>query len=236
MLKSLASAAAMPAAKAHRYLVSFIRTNFVERDQIGGGYRLGPAALQVGLSALAGLNVVRLTAPQLPVLRDALGLTAALAVWGSYGPTNVLVEEPPTTLVINSRPGSVLPLTSTATGRIFAAFLPSSKTAQPIARELQSASLEARENFKQAVAEARALGIARSRGEFSPHIDGLSAPIFNHQAQLVAALTVSGGHGEFDTDPSGYVAKALQCAAERLSRRLGFFSTQILPKHDESQK
>src|SRR3989304_6458364 len=55
MLKVIAEAAHMPSSKAHRYLVSLIRTGFVDRDPATGHHRLGPKAVQVGVSALGSI-------------------------------------------------------------------------------------------------------------------------------------------------------------------------------------
>ena len=59
MLRDLAARAGMPAAKAHRYLVSFQRLGLVVQDSRTTRYDLGPAALQLGLSARARLDGVR---------------------------------------------------------------------------------------------------------------------------------------------------------------------------------
>ena len=80
MLKDVAAAAGMPAAKAHRYLVSFIRVGLVEQDGTAGRYELGPLALQMGLAALGRLDAVRLSAPVLVSLATEFGVTAAAAV------------------------------------------------------------------------------------------------------------------------------------------------------------
>jgi len=52
MLRDLARAANMSAAKAHRYLVSFQRLQLVVQDAATTRYDLGPAALKLGLAAL----------------------------------------------------------------------------------------------------------------------------------------------------------------------------------------
>src|SRR5438045_3373962 len=60
MLRDLASAAGMSAAKAHRYLVSFQRLQLVTQDDASTRYDLGPAALKLGLSSLSRLDAVKL--------------------------------------------------------------------------------------------------------------------------------------------------------------------------------
>jgi DNA-binding IclR family transcriptional regulator len=232
ILKSLAAASKMPAPKAHRYLVSFIRTGLVERDPGTGGYRFGPAALRIGISALSSLNIVRLAGPELGRLRDELGITIALAVWGTHGPTYVLVEEGSKAVTVNAKPGSVLPLTASATGRIFATFLSETKSADFIERELAGLTSGARKRFEQLKKEVRRYGLARSLSEYAPSIDGLSAPIFDHQDQLVAAITIIGSSGEYDPSFDGGPATALLNATHRLSRSLG----QIAPPNPSHPK
>jgi DNA-binding IclR family transcriptional regulator len=136
MLKTVAERADMQPPKAHRYLVSFCRSGLAERDAATGGYRLGPLAVRLGLAALRHLNVVQVASPTLATLRDELGFTAGLAVWGGAGPTFVRFEETNDALIISGRPGSVMPLLTSSTGRVFGAYLPRSVTEAYIRKEL----------------------------------------------------------------------------------------------------
>ncbi|MCB1966488.1 MAG: helix-turn-helix domain-containing protein, partial [Candidatus Accumulibacter sp.] len=52
MLRDLARNAGMPAAKARRYLVSFMRMGLVEQDANTGRYDLGEFSLELGLASL----------------------------------------------------------------------------------------------------------------------------------------------------------------------------------------
>src|SRR5215831_9212993 len=60
MLRDLAANAGMTAAKAHPYMVSYVRLGLVEQDRSSGRYELGPLALQMGLVTMRRLNPVRL--------------------------------------------------------------------------------------------------------------------------------------------------------------------------------
>src|SRR3569832_902371 len=64
MLRDLAAAAGMSAAKAHRYLVSFQRLQLVVQDDSSTRYDLGPSALKLGLASLSRLDAVRLARPR----------------------------------------------------------------------------------------------------------------------------------------------------------------------------
>src|SRR6185437_4659092 len=129
MLRDLAAAAQMPPAKAHRYLVSLTRMGLVEQQEETGLYDLGGFALDLGLSALARLEPVTASATALTELREEIGQTVALAVWANHGPTIVRWLGADTPVSASLRTGSVMPLTRSATGQAFLAFLPEQTTA-----------------------------------------------------------------------------------------------------------
>lgn len=228
MLRDLAAAGGMPAAKAHRYLVSFIRMGLVEQSTETGHYDLGGFALRLGLASLARLDVVRLATPVLLSLRDQVDETVAMAIWGNYGATVVRWEEARRPVTVNLRTGGVLPLLTSATGRVFAAWLPQEQT-----RELLRAELRAQARNPQATgprtpeeaqalfAEVRKRGLSRVEGGLIPGVAAFSAPVFDHEGRLALALTALGHAGVFDSAWSSPVAAALRAAAADLSRRLG---------------
>ena len=87
MLRDIAKGASMPAAKAHRYMVSFMRIGLIEQDSASGRYDLGGDALELGLAGLGRLDPVRLAGPILEDLCEQIQETVALAVWGTHGAT-----------------------------------------------------------------------------------------------------------------------------------------------------
>src|SRR5829696_7522071 len=119
MLRDLAAAAGMSAAKAHRYLVSFQRLQLVAQDAISTRYDLGPAALKLGLASLSRLDAVKLARERITLLIEEIGHTLALAVWGNHGPTIIHREESPQAVTVNLRLGDVMPLLTSATGQCF---------------------------------------------------------------------------------------------------------------------
>ena len=118
MLRDLAAAAGMSAAKAHRYLVSFQRLGLVQQDSQTTRYDLGPQALKLGLACLSRIDAVKLARERIGPLMLEIGHTLALAVWGNHGPTIVHWEESPRAVKVNLRLGDVMPLLSSATGTL----------------------------------------------------------------------------------------------------------------------
>jgi DNA-binding IclR family transcriptional regulator len=227
MLRDLALAAGMPAAKAHRYLVSFARMGLVEQDDATGRYGLGPFALQLGLAGLARLDPYRLAQPALADLSAALDQTVALAVWGNHGATIVRWLESSQPVTASLRTGAVMPLTRSATGRAFLAWLPAAQTAKLAREEL---ALNARsglapasaEDLARLVEQTRRHGIARAVGDMISGVSGLAAPVFDCNGTMVLALVSLGYSGAFDATWEGVIAVALRASAQKLSARLGF--------------
>jgi DNA-binding IclR family transcriptional regulator len=229
MLKVLAAAAGMPPSKAHRYLVSFARTGFVDSDPVTGRYRLGPAAVQIGLSALSGLDAVTLSTEAMVKLNGELDETVVLAVWGSHGPTVVRLEESSRPVTINARTGSILPLLSSASGQVFCAFLAPSIVAGPLKAELaanrksgDARLITSEEEAKTLLAEVRRRGLGRVSGEMMAGVSALSAPVFDYRGYPATVLTAMGARESFDARWNGKVAETLKREAQRVSRTLGF--------------
>lgn len=225
MLRDLAAAAEMPAAKAHRYLVSFARMGLVEQQADTGLYDLGSFALELGLGALARLEPVTIAGPALAELREETGQTVALAVWANHGPTIVRWLGADTPVSASLRVGAVMPLTRSATGGAFLGFLPTQTTQPFVKRELaeharQGQTPTTREEVDELIAQIRRRGFART-SEFIPGIGGMAAPVFDHTGAMALALVALGYSKPFDT-AFEEVSTAVLRKAETLSRRLGF--------------
>lgn len=227
MLKDIARRATMHPAKVHRYLVSFIRQGMVRQDASTGYYMWGPLALDIGAAALRSVSFIRVAAEEAGILRDKAEVTVAVAVWGTHGATVVLVEEPRKTVVTKSQLGSVLPLLTSATGRVFAAYLPESATKGMIEAELKELKkrhgkrARSLEYYKRLLSEVRQNGVGRALGDFSPGIHSLSCPVLDHKDAIVGAITVLAPAGEFDPAVRGPVAKLMRQTTAKISHALG---------------
>jgi DNA-binding IclR family transcriptional regulator len=224
-LKDIAKAAGMTTGKAHPYMVSFLKVGFVTQTS-AGHYELGPLALQLGLSRLQRMDPVKEASPLLEMLAHNTGQSVALVVWGNLGPTIVRLEEPVQPLHVNLRTGTVMSLSNTATGRLFAAYMPPKVIERLLTEELSrqsygTASPVAHDVLEQSLTEIRKYGLSRTQGHPIPGIDALCAPVFDSTGHLVLGILVMGPAATFDSDWDGTVATPLRECALEVSRRLG---------------
>ncbi len=230
-LGELAAAAGAAPAKAHRYLVSLIRSGFVEQDPRSGRYALSSQALRVGLVALGRLDFMEVATAALFSLRDRIDETVLLAVWGSHGPTIVRWLEASRPVTVNVRTGSTMPLMTSATGLAFGAFAPKTLIDPVLDRELADAKrrgvLASRDAAEEAFERVRRRGLGHVSGQLLPGVNALSAPVFDHQGLLSAVLAALGPAGGFDDHEKGAVASALRDAARNLSARLGYLGAYL---------
>lgn len=238
MLRDLAAAAGMSAAKAHRYLVSFQRMGLVIQDPLSTRYDLGPAALRLGLASLARIDAVRLARERIDGLLAETGHTLAIAVWGNQGPTMVHWVEAPQSVPVTLRLGDVMPLLTSATGRCFAAFMGNqgrdNERIEPmVAAELVQLNnlprsglplVDVPRNPAEVLAvfeETRRRGLARVVHSLLPGVGGFCAPVFDAQGRLALGLVVLGSVATLDTEWDGPPATALLRCARQLSADLG---------------
>ena len=227
-LKELAALTGMHPGKVHRYLVSLSRTGLVEQETASGHYGLGPVAISVGLAALGTVDVVKSAAEVLPGLRDEVGETVFLALWGNGGPVIVRLEESEKAVYVNARVGWVLPVLRTATGRVFAAFLQRTETRDLIEAERSQPGVSSpgpgstMESIDRMLAEVRVIGLASVVGDLVQGVSALAAPVFDHEGKIAAVLGVVGQQQQLHVDPDSHVAQILKRTAGGLSKRLGF--------------
>lgn len=229
MLRDLARAADMSAAKAHRYLVSFQRLQLVVQDAASTRYDLGPAALKLGLASLSRLDAVKLARERVALLMEEIGHTLALAVWGNHGPTIIHWEESPQAVTVNLRLGDVMPLLTSATGQCFAAHAPKEAIAGMLKEEMARAQKQGRPDVPATQAEVRALfdevrrrGGARVVDTLLPGIVGFCLPVFDSDGHMALGMVAMGPAGSFDPEWGGAVERPLRAAAVQLSSDLGY--------------
>lgn len=220
-LKDLAREAGMNAAKAHPYLVSFGKLGLIQQDPATGYYGLGPLALQLGLISLQQVDPIRLATAELPRLAQATGHTVGVAIWGNRGPTFVRLEEGPTAVHVNMKHGTVVSVRGTASGRLFAAFLPREQVLVALAAESGQRTARLDAELQADLARIHAARFCSLVDGSVPGITAQAAPVFDGFGKMVLALTAIGPSATLSSSTKSDAARELIRAAGAISAQLG---------------
>ncbi|HBD03631.1 MAG TPA: IclR family transcriptional regulator, partial [Psychrobacter sp.] len=199
MLKDIAEAMQMHPAKSHRYLVSLIRKNYV-RKLDDGRYGLGDrvnALAALGHTELSQNNLLARLTQVANEIKDTLNCGVQIAKWFSEGPIIIQSVEPNSPISIITRIGSRMPLTTSATGQLFASYQPDAVIQPLVTAEWQSSNAAADmtekwQNFAQLQAKIRTQGYATVTGDMLMGINAITIPvILPHFANSAANLSAS---------------------------------------------
>lgn len=196
-LTRIAAACGMQPSKAHRYLVSLVRSGLVAQSPDSGLYDMGPALRRLGAESLRRMDEVGLVSQHLPGLRDRTGRGVNLSVWGDHGPVVVRWDYGSDVLPTAVRVGAIMPMLASSIGRVFLTYLPAALT-DPVlrAQERDGGVQLSRE-------EIDAVRVATLRDGFALTVDGivagvsvLAAPVFStgDALPLVVALAFPARH------------------------------------------
>lgn len=230
-LRDLAKASNMLPGRAHPYLVSFSKLGLVTQEASSGYYWLGPTAIQLGLVGLKMLNPVREAIPFAEALARETGHSVALSVWGTQGPTIVYLFDAIYPLHTNIRTGTLMSLAGTATGRLFAAYLPSKLIEEFMLEDHRRlgpdiANPLTPESVQSLLMETRKFGLSRALNNPTPGICSFAAPVFDYSGNIVLGLTLLGRSGSFEFSWDGPQALAAKNCAAEVSKRLGHTSSK----------
>ncbi|RWM45488.1 helix-turn-helix domain-containing protein [Mesorhizobium sp.] len=202
-LKEIAQRAKMPASKVHRYLASFAKAGLVRQVQRAGLYDLAKGATELGLAAMARMDLVNEAADHLERLVAETGAAGLVAIWGPHGPTVVRWQRTGSFVITSLGLGTTLPLLNSASGRVFLAYSPPILVRDLLRAEIDRAKAlrlswpdlnPNRENeIGLLVQTVRNMGYASVDGRFIPGLNAISVPVLNWQGEVEAAVTLTAG-------------------------------------------
>ncbi|MEN9360924.1 MAG: Transcriptional regulator KdgR [Verrucomicrobiota bacterium] len=216
----LARAIETPRTTCFRMLQTLAQEKLILAD--GKSYRLGPGLVRLGLKTLEGLPIRRLCVPVLRELSRSLGETVHLAILCDDRSLLLEVCDAPHSQRISSRPGSLVWLHASATGKVLLAHLDDSRRAELFSR-LEMPALTPRSLTRPELLAAQfpailAAGYAMDDEEYIHDGRCLAVPVRNAAGEVIAAIGMT-------SSPSRLPESAIAAAVSRLqegSRILSF--------------
>ena len=200
------------------------------RYMVPYAHDLGPMSLGLGQATPASTEAIRIATEAMPAISKSLGdHTLCLSVWGNHGPTAIRFEPGAQPVSAHLRTGLVTSVTRSATGRAFAAFLPTEITRSFVDEDLRlSRSSEESESvqrttFESEVELARKCGIARSANSQPSPVHGIavnafSVPLRDPEGRMIMALTVVSQAERLSPELDGEVPVRLAQAAAAIGQ------------------
>jgi IclR family transcriptional regulator, acetate operon repressor len=208
----------------HRVLVTLVARDYLQVDPVSRRYRLGPMALVLGSTYLAGLDLRTLALPRLKELSDLTGETATLSIRNDWSRIYVAQVVPDREIKMSVVVGKAFPLHAGSSSKAFLAFLPPEEQERYLAeRELTALTdrtIVDPEQLRSELAAVRARGYAVSLEERQSGAASIAAPILDQHDRPIGALSVCGPVERF-RDQLDIVPPFLLKACSELSHLFG---------------
>ncbi|NVI92770.1 IclR family transcriptional regulator [Actinomadura sp. BRA 177] len=203
----------------YRILQSLVSREMLEAGT--SGYRLGPAAVALGVSALRRFNIRNAAAPVLRRLRDQTGETTTLS--GLAGDERVYLDqfESPHEVKMTVEVGRRFPLHAGSSGRVILAVLPETRREALLARPLAALTdrtVTDEAALRDRLAETARDGVAVSRGERQADAGSVAAPLFGPDGAVAGSISICGPRHRFTPEAVDRYRTLVRDAAEEITR------------------
>jgi DNA-binding IclR family transcriptional regulator len=222
-VSEIAQATGLHKATTHRIMMTLLNGGFLERAHDGERFRLGIRVVELGLRALRGLDLRRAAFPYMQQLVERFNEACTLGVFDRGQVLLLEIVHSRYALTIGDKVGRQMPAHCTASGKVWLAFLPP-EVVEPILNAPLAAYTEKtitsparlREEFE----VVRQRRYALNDEEFEVGLRAVSAPIWDIDDNLIAALTMPGPTNRITPQRIPEIAQALVEAAEAISRHV----------------
>lgn len=225
-LPQIAAGLRLHKSTAHRLMMVLEAARYVEKSTADAKYRLGSRIMELGLSAVARLDVYELAGPHLRWLADQTGETGHLAVLRDGEVVSLLNVESRQTVRTPSAVGARSPIHCTAHGKTLLAFAPSDQVSAFLrGRSFKSytpKTLKTAARIRLELDKVRERGYAVDDEEWEMGLRCIGAPVRDNSAAVIAAVSISGPVFRMHPERIASLASLVVETADRISFALGY--------------
>lgn len=207
-----------------RMLKTLEARRIITRDPGGKGYRLGFVALSLGSAARNQIDLVRIAEPLMQELGNFARETVQMRILDGLQTLCVSKWEPERDLRVNVVVGGRRPLYA-GTGKMILAYLSRHVQDHVIATGLTpitNRTITSPEALRARLQQIRSDGYCISRGEVSDDLIAISAPVFQFDGTIAAAVNVTAPAERMPEERVQALLPMIQDMARRISRALGY--------------
>jgi DNA-binding IclR family transcriptional regulator len=210
----------------HRLLATLIAAKFVVQEKDSGKYKLGLKVFEIGYSVVKNLNIPQIAKPYLKELVEKFNETINLAVLDGKEVIYIDQVESKNVVKMLARPGTRAPAYCTGSGKILLSKFKPHEIDREFANykfvKYTENSAGNVEELQEKINRVRQQGYSIDREEMENAVRCAAVPIFNHEENLIAALSLSGPRNRLSYEfLTNEVVPELNQAAQNISRLLG---------------
>lgn len=217
-------------ATASRTLQTLVRHGFLHQNGATRKFGLGNTVVQLARAANQSMkaDLIPIAKPFIDSLREELKETVTLEVRSGKSVFMGYIAEGPQLLALAGSIGERVPAHAAAGAKAIVAFCSPERRQELLGEELKRftrKTLTAHDAFEREVDKIRKLGIAFDLEEVNQGTCAIGAPVFNHEAEPVAAVIVAGPPQRIARRSNSRMARALKETARNISACLHYSGT-----------
>ena len=223
-MKEIGTELAIPRTTALRITQTLLERGFFDRND-EGAFTLGPAMVHLGVLALDRLDVRTFARPVLKNLTTDTGESAHIALLSRDKALLVEVCDPPRPIRIASRPGTLVDLHCSATGKVLLAYGIADSRTFCRRLELSAHTVNTRtsvEDVLRDIEQIRRQGYAVDDEEYLPGARCIAVPVMNTFGKTIAAIGITASTSTMPTSRIPQIRDRLKRAAREMSGSMGF--------------
>ena len=222
-LSELARRVSLAPSTAHRLLTTLQLDQFVRFED--GRWLIGVQSFNVGSAYLRSRDISFMARPYLRIMMQETGETSNLALLEEGTLTYVSQVECPQLMRALSKPGAQAPMVHSAVGKACLAFMDEAQTDAILAQTQFTAftrnSHHNSDSVKRELLKVRKQAFAIDNEEFSEGLRCVASPLFDHSANVIGALSVSGPSVRISETMMQQIGRQTHRTASELTKALG---------------
>ncbi|QJD84723.1 IclR family transcriptional regulator [Cohnella herbarum] len=210
----------------HSLLKTLQAHHYIVQDEQTGKYRLGLRFIEKGQLLLNHFDIRETARPHLRALSTATGQTTNLVILDGKEGIYIDKVEGHKAAIRYSRIGRRIPLHCSAVGKVLAAFRTIDEQTQMMVGHTfvkhTDKTIDNLEAFLAELEQVRKQGYAIDNEENEPGVRCAAVPIYNHNGQVIAALSISTMVAYVDDQELAQLIDLLLQEKSEISRQLGY--------------
>ena len=223
-ISEIAQAVGLHKATAYRIVTTLVNYGYLEWVAEGQKYRLGLELTNLGFKVIRRMDLRKEALPYMKQLVEEWDETCDLSMIDQGKVFYVEILRSNHALTISAAVGQRLPVHSTASGKMFLAYLPEDERVDILSRPLEAYTkntVTSPDEIRKQLEVIRNQGYAVDYEEYELGVCAIAAPICNSRGNVFAAIGSPSPTSRMTPERIAEIAKSYKKVALEISRRMG---------------